>query len=92
MPSAPEIPLDIRDAMHDCILAVFWPKKKIIEFFVSIDCPATLLPPPETELSRHMIVVDVFSRLAMRPDRGHAVFQTMIDRLANWSHFDPYYF
>lgn len=92
MSGAPEIPLDIRDAMHDCILAVFWPRRKIIEFLQSVDCPPSVLPPLDTELSRHLIVVDAFSRLSARPDRGYAIFQTMIDRLANWSYFDPYYF
>lgn len=92
MPDAPEIPLDIRDAMHDCILAVFWPKKKIVEFFQSVSCPTELIASSETEMSRHMMVVEVFSRLSARADRGHAIFQTMIDRLSNWSYFDPYYF
>ena len=92
MPGAPEIPLDIRDAMHDCILAVFWPKKKIVEFFHSVDCPDNIVASADTDMSRHMIIVDAFSRLSMRPDRGFVVFQTMIDRLSNWSYFDPYYF
>lgn len=92
MATAPEIPLDIREAMHDCILSVFWPKAKIIEFLVSVGCPGNLVAGADTQMSRHMIVVDAFSRLAARPDRGHGVFQTMIDRLSNWSYFDPYYF
>lgn len=92
MATAPEIPLDIRDAMHDCILAVFWPKRKIVEFLLSVDCPTQLVASPDTEMSRHAIVVDAFSRLSLRPDRGYPIFQTMIDRLANWSYFDPYYF
>jgi len=92
MPTAPEIPLDIRDAMHDCILALFWPRKKIVEFFHSVDCPPQLIASADTEMSRHSIVVDAFSRLSARPDRGYPIFQIMIDRLANWSYFDPYYF
>lgn len=78
--------------MHDCILAVFWPKRKIVEFFQSIGCPAELLASPDSELSRHLIVVDAFSRLSARSDRGYSIYQTMIDRLANWSYFDPFYF
>ncbi len=89
---APEVPLDIREAMHDCILAIFWPKKKIIEFFVSVDCLANSNIVPDLETSRHMVVTKIFSYLSERPDRGFLVFQTMIDRLANWSYFDPYYF
>jgi hypothetical protein len=82
MSAAPEIPLDIRDAMHDCILAVFWPKKKIIEFLLSVGSPAHLVAAPDTSLSRHMIVVDAFSKLSARSDRGYPVYQTMIDRLS----------
>lgn len=78
--------------MHDCILAIFWPKKKIVEFFLSVDCPAQLVAAPDSDTSRHLIVSDAFSRLSARPDRGYAIYQTMIDRLANWSYFDPYYF
>lgn len=78
--------------MHDCILAVFWPKRKIVEFFHSIDCPPDLVASPDTELSRHMIVVDAFSQLSARTDRGYSIYQTMIDRLANWSYLDPFYF
>ena len=92
MAAAPEVPLDIRNVMHDCILAIFWPKKQIVEFLLSVGCPANFLPPVDTQLSRHQIVIDAFSRLSARPDRGYAVFQTMIDRLSNWSYFDPYYF
>lgn len=91
MPSAPEIPLDIREAMHDCILAVFWPKKKIFEFFTSVGCPAKW-EAANSELSRHMIVKQVFEALCARDDRGYQIFQTMIDRLSNWSYFDPYFF
>lgn len=92
MSAAPEVPLDIRNVMHDCILAIFWPKKQIVEFLLSVGCPANFLPSADTQLSRHEIVLDAFSRLSTRPDRGYPVFQTMIDRLSNWSYFDPYYF
>jgi hypothetical protein len=91
-PDAPEIPLDIRIAMRDCILAIFWPKKDIIKFLEDVGCHADVLPPPDAELQRHAIVDAVFSNLTARPDRGHSVFQPMIDALAHWSHFEPYYF
>tara|TARA_R110002167_G_scaffold63791_4_gene180388 strand:+ start:166 stop:1053 length:888 start_codon:yes stop_codon:yes gene_type:complete len=84
--------MDLREAMHDCILALFWPKKKIIEFLQSVGTPEQLVPKPDTSLSRHEIILDTFARLSARPDRGFAVFQTMIDRLSNWTYFDPYYF
>lgn len=92
MSSAPEVPLDLRERMHDCILALFWPKKKIVEFLLSVGAPEAICPAADTMMSRHEIVVDVFSKLGARPDRGYTVFQTMIDRLSNWSYLDPYYF
>ena len=38
------------------------------------------------------MVVEAFALLGARPDRGYQVFQAMIDRLVNWSHFDTYWF
>ncbi|MBA3525383.1 MAG: restriction endonuclease [Sphingomonas sp.] len=92
MATAPEIPLDIKELLHDCMLALFWPKKKIAEFFQSVGYEL-----PERYLNReggtrHTIVVEAFSKLSARADRGYAVFQTMIDRLVNWTYFDPYWF
>ena len=89
---APEIPLDIRDAMRDCILSVFWPKKKIIEFFESVGCPNEIVSAVNLETSRLSIIVETFSLLTARQDRGYDTFQVMLDRLSNWSYFDPYYF
>ena len=91
MPEAPEIPLDIREKMRECILAIFWPKRKIIEFLDSVGFSPDLIS-AEAELTRHTLVTTVFSTLASRPDRGHSVFQAMIDQLSTWSYFDPYYF
>lgn len=90
MATAPEIPLDLRELLHDCILALFWPKKKIAEFLASVGYAETV--DIGEGASRHTIVVDAFSRLGRRPDRGFPIFQTMIDRLVNWSYFDPYWF
>ncbi|MBY8335687.1 restriction endonuclease [Alteriqipengyuania sp. NZ-12B] len=77
--------------MHDCILEIFWPKKKIAEFLVGAGCPKAYLP-SLLESSRHEVVVHAFSRLGARDDRGYSVFQTLLDRLVNWSYFDPYWF
>lgn len=93
MASSPEIPLDIKHLLHDCILAVFWPKKGVIEFLKSVGCSDSILERAAPEgASRHSIITESFSLLSMRPDRGFNVFQTMIDRFLNWSYFDPYWF
>lgn len=78
--------------MHACILALFWPKKKIIEFLSDVGVPQALISPVDSDLSRRDIVTDVFAKLNTSPDRGYAVYQTMIDQLSTWSYFDPYYF
>ncbi|MDO8295825.1 MAG: restriction endonuclease [Caulobacter sp.] len=92
MSSAPEIPLDLRERMHSCILALFWPKKKIIEFLSDVGVPQRFLPAADIEVSRRDLVTEVFAKLGTSPDRGYAVFQAMIDQLSTWSYFDPYYF
>ena len=95
MSAAPQIPLDIKEMLHDCILSIFWPKKKIVEFLVSVGCSDRHFQGIDIEQvssTRHAIVTEVFSRLSAAPDRGYTIFQTMIDRLSNWSHFDPYWF
>ncbi|WP_144036826.1 hypothetical protein [Sphingopyxis witflariensis] len=56
MNAAPEIPLDIRELLHDCILAVFWPKAKIIEFLKSVGCPG-----------RHLQHIDLKNTALNRP-------------------------
>jgi hypothetical protein len=95
MATAPQIPLDIRELLHDCILALFWPKAKILEFLESAGCPEALsskIGSKQGDLSRHQMVVEAFSLLTARPDRGFSIFQIMIDRLMTWSYFDPYWF
>jgi len=77
--------------MHDCILELFWPKKKITEFLIGVGCPEDYFG-QLSDVSRHEIIVDAFSKLGRREDRGYTVFQTLLDRLINWSYFDPYWF
>jgi len=95
MNAAPEIPLDVRNLLHDCILSLFWPKQDVVEFLESVgfeDAKLTASLNGEHSPSRRQIVVEAFSQLAGRTDRGYSIFQTMIDRLSNWSHFDRYWF
>jgi len=75
MATAPEIPLDIRELLHDCILALFWPKKKIAEFLVSVGYPEVL--DTGESVTRHGIIAEAFSRLGRRPDRGYAIFRQL---------------
>jgi len=82
--------------MKDCILAIFWPRQKIVDFFAANDCPSTELKHvkdfEKDELYRPTIVDTMFQRLAARPDGGLGPFRSMLQSLENWSHFDPYYF
>lgn len=93
MALGPDIPLDIKELLRECVLGVFWPKKKIREFFESVGCPSDILElADDGEASRRSIVVTIFSRLSSRPDRGYSIFQSIIDRMMNWSYFEPYWF
>lgn len=96
MAEAPDFPLDVKSAIRECVLALFWPKKKIIEFFEHAGCApsdvALVKSQEYAHLKRAEIVEAVYYRLAHRPDRGFPVFQAMIGRLMSWSHFDPFWF
>ncbi|PZN96994.1 MAG: hypothetical protein DCF31_02320 [Alphaproteobacteria bacterium] len=96
MSFAPDIPLDVKQTLKRCMLALFWPKKDIVEFLRSVECPESILSSlviagPEAS-SRRDIITEVISALGKRPDRGHATYQLMVDRLSNWTHFDRYWF
>lgn len=92
MARIPETPLDIRNLMHDCILAIFWPKRDIVEFFKDIGCPTSILIRVDNNSTRRVIVDTVFSYLSAHSDPGLVVFQKMSESLSNWSHFDYYHF
>ena len=74
------------------MLAIFWPRKQILDFFKSVGCSDEVLVSIQGQLPRHLIVSQCFERLSARPDRGFTIYQLMIDRLSNWDYFDPYFF
>jgi hypothetical protein len=96
MADGPEFPLDLKSIMKDCMLALFWPKKKILEFLEQSGCQATDLSvvraPSSSDMKRPEIIADVFYRLGRRSDNGYMVFHTMLSRLNEWDYFDPYWF
>jgi len=44
------------------------------------------------EFPRYKIVDRMFDHLTAKPDGGLGPFRAMLQALANWSYFDPYYF
>lgn len=78
------------------MLAIFWPKKSIIGFFKDCSVPAVVLKQLETgntqELSRAAIIERVFDTLGKQPDNGTMHFEQMLEALAAWTYFDPYWF
>lgn len=89
-------PKDIADAMRACILAIFWPKNQIIDFFKNNSCTVRDLACVKNyeveQLARAQIVDKVFASLHARDDGGIGQFRAMLQSLIQWSHFDPYYF
>ncbi|OWR28515.1 hypothetical protein CDO73_18380 [Saccharibacillus sp. O23] len=92
----PTFPKDITDAMRSCILAIFWPKEQIIDFFRTNSCTQRDLScvknHAEEKINRAKIVDLVFQSLRSRDDGGLGQFRAMLFSLINWSEFDPYYF
>lgn len=82
--------------MKDCILAIFWPRKEIYSFFKDCSVPVTVLKSidkwDEKALSRADMVSVIFDILSDQPDNGTMHFNLMLDTLANWTHFDDYWF
>lgn len=89
-------PKDITDAMRSCILAIFWPKEQIIDFFRSNSCTERDLSCVKNhvveKINRAQIVDLVFQSLRSRDDGGLGQFRAILFSLKNWSEFDPYFF
>ncbi|AUM63294.1 hypothetical protein C0R09_01295 [Brevibacillus laterosporus] len=89
-------PKDIADAMRACILAIFWPKEQIIDFFKNNNCTSRDLAAVKNfnkeGLNRAQIVDRVFQTLHSRDDGGWGQFRAMLASLKEWNHFDPYFF
>lgn len=87
-------PSDIKGAMRECILKLFWAKDDIVSFFSSNGCTKVDLKSLDNykELSRAKIIDEMFSYLSNKHDDGLGQFRSMLQALINWSHFDSYYF
>ncbi len=87
-------PKDILDSMRSCILAIFWPRKDIIDFFSNNGCTkrdiGKVIDFKGKHLSRADIVDLVFESLSKR--EGLGPFRSMLQSLIEWNHFDPYFF
>ncbi|MNN13854.1 hypothetical protein D3C81_1269000 [compost metagenome] len=82
--------------MRTCILAIFWPKTQIIDFFKNNSCTnrdlASVKNYESEKLPRAHIIDRVFEALHSRDDGGIGQFRAMLLSLIQWSNFDPYYF
>lgn len=87
-------PNDIKLAMRDCILKLFWPKSDIVNFFKNNGCTTHDLKCIENfrDMHRNEIIDNLFSFLDSKPDEGLAQYRSMMQSLINWSQFDSYYF
>ena len=77
-------------------MALLLPKKEIYTFFKEHSCPVNVLKTinswNERGLSRADMINSVFDALGDLPDNGTVQFNLMLDSLANWTHFDEYWF
>lgn len=87
-------PSDIKNAMRDCILKLFWPKDDIVAFFKSNSCTSSDIKAlgDHKTMHRAAIVDTMFNKLGQKSDEGLGQFRAMLQSLINWAHFDPYYF
>ena len=88
--------LALKRQMKDCILALFWPKRQIYEFFKECSVPDPVLRAVARwdvkGLTRAQMVDQVFAGLGKQADTGTLQFNIMLEMLSTWSHFDQYWF
>lgn len=89
-------PKDIADAMRTCILAIFWPRNHIFDFFKNVSCTnrdlAVIRDYESAQLNRAQMVDLVFASLHSRADGGIGQFRAMLKSLIDWNNFDPHFF
>lgn len=87
-------PADIKGAMRDCLLKIFWAKDDIVSFFSNNGCTSSDVKNLGNykEYSRAKIIDKLFNHIASKPDCGLGPFRAMLHSLVNWSHFDTFYF
>lgn len=87
-------PSDIKSAMKECLLKLFWAKDDIATFLSNNGCTSSDISilGDYKELSRSKIVDLMFNHLSSKNDEGLGQFRAMLHALINWSHFDSYYF
>jgi hypothetical protein len=87
-------PNDVKLAMRDCLLKIFWSKDDIVTFFRNNSCSAhdIKILGQYKEVHRNQIVDQMFSYLDSKADEGIAQYRSMMKSLVEWNHFDPYYF
>ena len=86
----------LKRQMKDCILSIFWPKKEIYAFFKDCSVPKGTIENidkwDDRGLSRSDMVDIVFDALSDQPDNGTLHLNLILDTLADWTHFDDYWF
>ena len=89
-----KFPIEIQDAIKECILNVIWPKEDIIAFLKKHGCTKEDLVPvrKHSDLTRNKIVYLVFKKLESDNDGGYAKFISMNRALLNWTSFNKHYF
>lgn len=87
-------PTDIKGAMRDCLLKIFWAKDDIVSFFTNNGCTSSDIKSLGNykELSRAKIIDNLFHHISSKPDCGLGPLRAMLHSLVNWSYFDTYYF
>jgi hypothetical protein len=82
-------PSDIKNAMCDCILKLFWAKEDIVNFFKDNGCNSNDLKSLGNlkDWTRKALVIRMFDHLSQRPDEGLGQFRAMLNSLINWTHF-----
>lgn len=85
-------PVDLRNAVKDCLCSLFYRKKDLLYYFTSLNCTSRDLRGSSNELTKSDNVDIILTNLEEREDGGLLQKRNLIDSLINWSDYESYWF
>ena len=83
---------DLKNAIKDCLLSLFYRKADIIPFLKECGSTARDMQGINESLTKSQIVDIYFSNIGARADEGTMQYHALIRNLIDWSDFDSYWF
>lgn len=87
-----QISHDLKNAIKDCLLSLFYRKVDIIQFLKECGSTSNDLYGINESLTKSQIVDIYFNNIGRRTDKGMMQYHALIRDLIDWNDFDSYWF